>query len=108
MDSERTRRQELSKCLFGQVHRLDVMLAIADAHGGITATDLAEQLQLPQSALQAPLRDLLDAGLLVRDGLRGSRKVFRSVPSLGWDWACELADVAKTPERTAQVRSIRP
>jgi DNA-binding MarR family transcriptional regulator len=108
VDAERTERQEISKCLFGQVHRLDVMLAIANAPGGVvTATDLANELHLPQSALQAPLRDLLTAGLLVRDGVRESRKVYRRLASKGWEWAVELDGLAKAQERRARVRPIK-
>jgi DNA-binding transcriptional ArsR family regulator len=106
MDVERTELQELSKTLFGQVHRLAVMVAIAKSSGYVNPTDLADQLRLPQSALQAPLRDLTDAGLLSRTERGGRRNVYQRADSKAWDWVLELEEQARAAERKSRVRKI--
>jgi DNA-binding MarR family transcriptional regulator len=106
MSDERSAMQELSKCLFGQVHRLAVMIAIARApKSGVNPTDLAADLRLPQSALQAPLRDLVGAGLLQREP-SGRRNRYRRVDSLAWDWVLELEKQAQETEMRSNVRQL--
>lgn len=106
-----THRQRLSKSLFGQVHRLDLMIYIAESKDGlINPTELSFDLRLPQSALQAPLRDLTDGGLLVLEERRGRRLFYRRVDSAAWDWVRELKQKAKEAEEArapSHIKSIR-
>lgn len=88
MRSELT--QARSKLLFGQAHRLALMIAIANAPDGrVNPTDLSRELGLAQSAFQKPLRDLLEAGLVAHE-LSLRRNVYVKQPSLVWDWVAEL------------------
>lgn len=108
--NELTTRQDLSKTLFGQVHRLDVMLAIIDSNGLVNPTDLSVRLGLAQSALQAPLRDLLKAGLLEYVDVQRRRNIYRRVDeSLGWAWAEQLRAQADSEEqqKASNVREIK-
>jgi DNA-binding MarR family transcriptional regulator len=106
MTAERSAGQELSKCLFGQYHRLAVMVAIAKAPDGrVNPTDLATDLRLPQSALQAPLRDLVEAGLLQREP-RSHRNFYKRVKSLAWEWVLELEKQAHAAELKSNVRQL--
>lgn len=92
--------QRLSKTLFGQVHRLSVMMWIADSDGLINPGDLAVELGFrAQSAVQAPLRDLEDARLIVRLPTQAGRTYYERVDSLAWPWVQELA---------AQLREASP
>jgi DNA-binding MarR family transcriptional regulator len=106
MTDERSAMQELSKSLFGQVHRLAIMLAIAESDGLVNPTDLSFQLRLSQSALQGPIRDLVDGGLLTREARGGRRTIYRRVDSKGWDFVRELAEEARRRERARPVRNI--
>src|SRR4051812_14826912 len=106
MTSGRTTLQELSKSLFGQVHRLAVMVVIAKSNGQVNPTDLANELQLPQSALQAPLRDLTDAGLLARQDRGGRRNIYQRAESKAWDWVLDLEAQAEAAERRGSIRKI--
>lgn len=91
--------QRLSKTLFGQVHRLQVMVAIAESDGLVNPGDLAEQLGFrAQSAVQLPLRDLTEAGLLMRLPSHGGRVYFERVESVAWQWALELRDACTIKE----------
>lgn len=88
----------LSDVLFGQRYRLELMVAIADSPTGkVCLSDLAEQLgHRSASNIQAPLRDLVRAGLLTRlpDG-DSRRKWYRREKSIGWEFAREA--VASAP-----------
>jgi hypothetical protein len=84
----------LSDVLFGQRYRLEVMVAIADSPTGrVCLSDLAEELgHRGVSNIQAPLRDLVRAGLLIRLPAGDSRrKWYRRENSTGWDFAREAA-----------------
>ncbi len=87
---------ELSKQVFGQQHRLAIMIEIARAiEGLINPSDLAESLGYrAQSTLQAPMRDLEHAGLITRlpPGESRSKTWYMRNASLAWDWVRELAD----------------
>lgn len=95
-----SRVQALSTVVFGQKHRLATMAAIAQGDGLVNPTDLALELGFPaQSAVQKPIRDLAEAGLITRqDGM--GRVYYRRNPHSIWDAALELlrqalgADVA--------------
>jgi hypothetical protein len=92
------RVQELSAIVFGQKHRLAIMVAIARSDGLVNPTDLAVELEFPaQSALQKPLQDLTAAGLLTRqDGM--GRVYYRRNPHTLWDAALELLAQALADE----------
>lgn len=84
--------QELSKTLFGQQHRLAVMIAIAKGDGIVNPGDLAAALQFrAQSSIQNPLRDLEAAGLITRAPTSAGRTYYRRNDSLAWAWVIELA-----------------
>ena len=89
----RDETERLSKTVFGQVHRLAIMKAIADSNGRVNPTELAQQLGFAsQSALQASLRDLVEAGLLERRPNDGGRTYYDRADSTAWAFAQELAD----------------
>ncbi|WP_165546425.1 MarR family transcriptional regulator [Kribbella soli] len=90
------RLQSLSKTLFGQRHRLAVMLAVARGDGVINPSDLTEQLGFrAQSSVQAPLRDLASAGLITRVPTSSGKTYYRRNSSLAWAWAEEIALAAR-------------
>lgn len=82
--------QKLSAVVFGQKHRLSTMAAIAQGDGLVNPSDLAAELGFSaQSAVQLPLRDLAEAGLITRqDGM--GRVYYRRNPHPIWDAALEL------------------
>lgn len=86
--------QQLSKTLFGQLHRLHVMDWIARRDDGlINPGDLAAELGFrAQSAVQTPLRDLEGAGLIVRLPTQAGRTYYQRSESLVWAWTRELVD----------------
>ncbi|MCS5498375.1 hypothetical protein NY547_14075 [Cnuibacter physcomitrellae] len=88
----------VSKRAFGQSHRLELMLAIADAEDGIiTQTDLARSLNVSMSSLQKPFQDLVTIGLISALPDADSRfRYFTRNPSRAWDWAYELAGYDRT------------
>jgi predicted transcriptional regulator len=88
------RVQELSSVVFGQKHRLAVMVAIARSDGLVNPSDLAAELNFrAQSAIQAPLKDLQSAGLISRqDGM--GRVYYRRNPHALWSAALELLEQA--------------
>lgn len=81
----------LSKVVFGQIHRLAVMAWIADSTGVINPTELAADLGLATaSAIQNPLRDLVEAGLLLRLPKTAGKTYYERVESSAWPFAKEL------------------
>lgn len=83
--------EHLSKVMFGQVHRLAVMAWIANSDGLVNPGDLTADLGFrSQSAVQAPLRDLVDSGLLVRLPTDSGRTYLQRVDSSAWQFALEL------------------
>lgn len=96
------RVQELSSIVFGQKHRLAVMVAIAQSDGLVNPSDLAEELNFrAQSAIQAPLKDLQSAGLITRqDGM--GRVYYRRNPHTLWDAALELLTQALGDDTSSQ------
>jgi DNA-binding transcriptional ArsR family regulator len=99
--------EERSKQLFGQAHRLAVMIAIAHSPDGrVNPTDLTFQLGLAQSAFQAPLRALVAAGLLACD-TSARRNFYIRQKSKVWEWVLELeAQLAVQEARQQTVRSL--
>jgi hypothetical protein len=97
-------RRRLSKVVFGQEHRLALMLAIADLPDGVfTLTDLVGRLQFRSaSSAQDPLRALLIAGLVEKIDIDpGNRfKWYRRVDSPAWEWARDLAARAALIEKS--------
>ncbi|MGP4057821.1 helix-turn-helix domain-containing protein [Mycobacterium sp. 4D054] len=93
--------QKLSSVVFGQKHRLATMAAIAQGDGLVNPSDLAAELNFPaQSALQTPLKDLAEAGLITRqDGM--GRVYYRRNPHPIWDAAIELLHQALAADVTA-------
>ena len=96
--AQSARVQKLSTTVFGQKHRLATMAAIAQGDGVVNPTDLAVELGFPaQSAVQAPLRDLTEAGLITRqDGM--GRVYYRRNPHPIWDAVLELLGQALSAE----------
>jgi hypothetical protein len=92
--AQSARVQKLSTVVFGQKHRMATMAAIASGDGLVNPTDLAVELGFPaQSAVQAPIRDLTEAGLITRqDGM--GRVYYRRNPHPIWDAALELLSQA--------------
>lgn len=84
--------QALSRVLFGQAHRLAVMIAIAAGEDIFNPSDLAFELGYrAQSSIQDPLRDLVAADLISRLPKVGGRTYFQRNPSKVWAWIGELA-----------------
>lgn len=83
----------LSRMLFGQALRLEVMIAIARSDGLVNLTDLATAIGVQNSSrIQKPLDDLKAAGLLFEDtGGDSRRRWLRRSDSLAWQWVMELA-----------------
>ncbi|BBY96412.1 hypothetical protein MGALJ_60810 (plasmid) [Mycobacterium gallinarum] len=99
--AQSARVQKLSTVVFGQKHRLATMAAIAQGDGLVNPTDLAIELGFPaQSAVQIPLRDLAEAGLITRqDGM--GRVYYRRNAHPIWDAALELLKAALVEEAAA-------
>jgi IclR helix-turn-helix domain len=90
--------QLLSRAAFGQAYRLQVMLAIADSEDGlVTLSELARSIGTATSNVQAPLRSLIECGLLTEMPRGDSRSKFLlRNPSPAWDWARHLYEQAGT------------
>lgn len=92
-----TELRYISKTAFGQTYRLEVMLAVADSEDGlVNLTDLARSVGQQVSSIQAPLRDLIELGL-VSEAPSGDtkRKHYLRNPSSVWTWVRELAQAAQ-------------
>ena len=83
----------LSRVAFRQDCRLELMLAITEAAGGIVClTDLARTTGISVSNLQVPLKNLVDLcflSALPRGDSR--RKFYMRNEGAAWAWARELA-----------------
>jgi predicted transcriptional regulator len=90
--------EKLSKVVFGQIHRLAVMAWIADSEGVINPSEMAADLGfIAVSAIQNPLRDLVEAGLLVRLPTTAGKTYYQRVDSSAWTFAKELAASVEAP-----------
>lgn len=96
VDLEELRR--LSRAAFNQTYRLEVMLYIAESDGFVTQTEVAQGLGLSSvSNVQAPIRSLIDCGLLTPMPKTDNRSRFLArTDSPAWDWARQLRQVAET------------
>lgn len=96
--------ERLSKTVFGQIHRLAVMSWIAQSEDVINPSDLAADLGLPSlSAIQNPLRDLVEAGLILRLPTTAGRTYYEKVDSSAWSFAEELvASLGTSDERVSK------
>jgi hypothetical protein len=94
VDLEELRR--ISRAAFNQAYRLEVMLYIADSDGFVTQTEIAQALGLPSvSNVQAPVRSLIDCGLLTAMPKTDNRSRFLArADSPAWDWARQLRNQA--------------
>lgn len=104
MSSELEHLRKLSKSAFGQAHRAEVMLAIAASPDGlVTQTELAQQLGLSVSNVQAPVASLVACGLLTEmpRGDSRSRYLLRK-RSAAWAWAQELREAAQQAATASQ------
>ena len=90
--------RRLSRAAFNQTYRLEVMLFIADSDGFVTQTEVARALGLPSvSNVQAPIRSLIDCGLLSPLPKSDNRSRFLTrTDSPAWDWARQLRLLAGT------------
>jgi hypothetical protein len=86
--------------LFGQTHRLAVMVGIARSSRQFYLADLADDLGFANlSSIQDPIRDLEASDLITRIPKAAQRVRFRRNKSVAWKWAQELA--ARYPDETA-------
>ncbi|WP_156673283.1 ArsR family transcriptional regulator [Mycobacterium sp. E3251] len=84
---------ELSRVLFGQTHRLAVMLGIARGPREFALSELAEELGYKNlSSIQDPVRDLEKSHLITRLPKVANKVRFRRNASLAWRWAKELGE----------------
>lgn len=101
--AQNERLQSLSKVLFGQTHRLAVMVGIARSDGLFSPGDLAAELGYrAQSSIQDPLRDLETAGLIARLPKVGNKVFFRRLDSRAWLWAEELLACVSDTEQPSR------
>jgi hypothetical protein len=90
--AESTELRTLSRVLFGQAHRLSVMVGIARSGKEFVLSDLASSLGFENlSSIQDPIRDLEASELITRMPKVANKVRFRRNKSLAWKWAEELA-----------------
>lgn len=93
--AENSEVQRLSRVLFGQSHRLSVMIGIARGPREFLLSGLLSDLGFQNlSSIQDPIRDLEAVGLIERLPRVSNRVRFRRNPSAAWRWVKELAAVA--------------
>jgi hypothetical protein len=84
--------QRLSRVLFGQVHRLAVMVGIARGAEEFFLAELADGTGFENlSSIQGPIRDLEASELITRLPKVAKRVRFRRNESSAWKLALELA-----------------
>jgi hypothetical protein len=97
--------RRLSRAAFNQTYRLEVMLYIAGSDGFVTLTEIAQALGLPSvSNVQAPVRSLIDCGLLTPMPKTDNRSRFLArTDSPAWDWALQLrSQAASAPAKSSR------
>lgn len=89
--------RRLSRIVFGQSYRLELMVAIASSRDGLVSLgELSHDLGVTPSNLQKPLRSLLDSSLISPTHSGDSRRVYyMRNESLAWAWALELSTMAE-------------
>ncbi|WP_199922298.1 hypothetical protein [Microterricola viridarii] len=92
--------RSVSQAAFGQQHRLELMLCIANAEDGIfSLTELAKALDVTMSSLQRPMDSLLATQLISALPDADSKyRYYTRNPSAAWAWAHELAQQADEVE----------
>jgi len=109
LDASDAAVQRLSKVIFGQVHRLAVMVGIAHSDGIVNPGELAATLGFAaQSSVQGPLRDLEAAGLISRLPNSGGKTFYRRNTSLVWDWVQQLETSFNSVSRETRLDAPRP
>lgn len=84
--------RDLSRVLFGQAHRLAVMVGISRGGREFALSDLAMSLGFQNlSSIQDPIRDLEASQLITRMPKVSNKVRFRRNKSFAWKWAEELA-----------------
>lgn len=90
--AESMKLRDLSRVLFGQAHRLSVMIGIARGGREFALSKLAEDLGFENlSSIQDPIRDLEASELITRIPRVANKVRFRRNKSYAWKWAEELA-----------------
>lgn len=85
--------RERSKVLYGNRHRLEVVVAIARTSGPFYQRELSNVTGIPDSQIKAVLEPLADAGLVrAITGNRGMAKYYERMPSVYWQGAEDLLD----------------
>lgn len=85
----------MSRAVFGQAYRLELMLAVARSEDGIVSlSEMAQVLSVGISSLQKPFQSLVQARLLspLPDADSRYRFYVRNA-SAAWSWAEELAQL---------------
>lgn len=102
MDVEPSREalRRVSRAAFGQSHRLELMLEIADLADGIfTLTQVSKALGVTMSSLQNARDALLEVELISRLPQTDSRfQYLVRNDSPAWQWARDLARIATHAE----------
>lgn len=93
VETSRETLRELSRVVFGQAYRLEVMLAVGrSADGIVSLTELSKSLGVSASSIQKPLQSLVQARLISPLPDADSRyRFYARNPSSAWEWAEELA-----------------
>jgi Fic family protein len=79
------RLREQTKKLYGNRHRLEVVVAVARTNEIFYLHEIAEVTGIADSPVRSILRDIVDAGLLKDlEGKRGSAKFYERLPSPYW------------------------
>lgn len=101
-DREALRR--VSRAAFGQGHRLELMLEIANLEDGIfTLTQVSKSLDVTMSSLQNARDSLLELGLISYLPMSESRfHYLMRNESHAWEWARELGKKASAPVSLTQ------
>jgi DNA-binding IclR family transcriptional regulator len=88
--------REISRSAFGQTHRLELMIAIADSDDGVVSlTELARALGVSISSLQRPFESVIATKLISPLPDVDSRyRYYTRNPSSAWAWAKELSLMA--------------
>ncbi len=96
--AESNELRQLSRVLFGQAHRLSVMVGIARGGKEFALSELADELGFEYlSSIQDPIRDLEASELISRIPKVANKVRFRKNKSYAWKWAEELA--SRYPEQ---------
>lgn len=113
-DEQREQLRAVSRNVFGQRYKLELLLEIARAEDGIVClTDLASALEVTMSSLQRPFEGLAAAGLISPLPDTDSRfRYYLRNPSSIWGLAYELSGHQEVPRssplKSAEVQGSVP